>query len=282
MARAVANSKQAKASTKSKTSKTKGTITYSNLRVYNLVAAALFLIQGILVLVLSNPVKGVKPITANFLTEDKLSSSAAGHQVLVSASHHLFDLNIAYVVAAFFFISAIASLIIATWKRNEYEKDLNRRVNRSKWIEYSLSASTMMVAIAILAGVLDIASLLMIFALTAIMSLLGMTMELRNQNANTVDWANYSLGVLSGAIPWLVLLIYIWYAHVYGSGVPGFVYWIYGSLLLLFASFAINMYLQYKKLGHWSTYLYGERAYIILSFVAITALGWQVFAGTLK
>jgi hypothetical protein len=277
-----ADTKQAKVSTKRKTSKSKGKITFSTLRTYNLIAAILFFIQGILVLVLSDPIKGVKPITANFLAEDKLSSSAAGHQLLVSASHHLFDLNIAYVVAAFFFVSAIGSLIIALWKRNVYEKDLNRGVNRSKWIEYSVSASLMMVAIAMLTGVLDIASLLMIFALTAIMSLLGMTMELRNQDANTVDWANYTLGVASGSIPWLVLLIYIWNSHVYGSGVPGYVYWIYGTLLLLFASIAINMYLQYKKLGHWSTYLYGERAYILLGFVAKTALAWQIFAGTLK
>jgi hypothetical protein len=280
MARAA--TKQARDRKKTKSPKQKGTITYSKLRLYNLIAAALYLVQGILVLVLSDPVKGVQPITSNFLAEDKLASSAAGHQVLVSASHQLFDLNIAYIVATFFFISAIAHLIIATWKRRVYEKDLNRGVNRARWIEYSLSASTMMVGIAVLTGILDIASLIMVFALTAIMSLLGLTMELRNQDTSSVDWANYSIGVLSGAIPWLVLLIYIWNAHVYGSGVPGYVYWIYGSLLLLFASFAINMYLQYKKLGHWTTYLYGERAYLILSFVAITALGWQVFAGTLR
>jgi hypothetical protein len=139
-----------------------------------------------------------------------------------------------------------------------------------------------MVAIAILTGIFDLASLIMIFALTAIMSLLGLNMELRNQAAKKVDWANYSVGVVAGLVPWLVLLIYIWNAHVYGSGVPGFVYWIYVSLFILFASFAVNMYFQYKKLGHWSTYLYGERIYIVLSFVAKTALAWQVFAGTLR
>jgi hypothetical protein len=280
MARAAKN--QARVTKKNKSPRQKGTITYTKLRLYNLIAAFLYLVQGILVLALSDPVKGIKPITSSFLAEDKLASNAAGHQVLVSASHHLFDLNIAYIVAAFFFISALAHLIIATLKRRTYEKDLNNGVNRSRWIEYSLSASIMMVGIALLTGVLDIASLIMIFAFTAIMSLLGMVMELRNQEAKTVDWANYTIGVISGSIPWLVLLLYIWNAHVYGSGVPGFVYWIYGSLLLLFAAFAINMYLQYKKLGHWSTYLYGERAYLILSFVAISALGWQVFAGTLR
>ncbi|MCX6806068.1 MAG: hypothetical protein NTY56_01330, partial [Patescibacteria group bacterium] len=46
--------------------------------------------------------------------------------------------------------------------------------------------------------------------------------------------------------------------------------------------FALNMFLQYKKIGPWKNYLYGERVYIILSFVAKTALAWQVFTGTLR
>jgi hypothetical protein len=257
-------------------------ITFAKLRRYNFIAALLFLMQGILILVLSDPVKGLQSITTNFLAEDKLATSASGQQVLVSASHHLFDLNIAYIVAAFFFVSALAHLIVSTWKRKVYEGDLSRGVNRSRWAEYSVSVSIMVVAIAILSGVFDFASLLMIFALTAIMSLLAMVMELRNQDARQVDWANYTIGVAAGAIPWLVIVMYIWKSHVYGSGVPAYVYWIFGSILILAASSAINMYLQYKKLGHWSTYLYGERAYIFLSFVAKTALAWQIFAGTLR
>jgi len=35
-------------------------------------------------------------------------------------------------------------------------------------------------------------------------------------------------------------------------------------------SFAVNMVLQYAKVGPWKNYLYGERAYIILSLVAKT------------
>jgi hypothetical protein len=260
----------------------KSALSTGQLRKYNFIASAFLLIQGILVLILSSPSNGTQPITTNFLAKDQLASEAAGHPVLATASHHLFDLNIAYVVAAFFFISALAHLIIATWRRKAYEADLKRGINRARWIEYAFSASTMIVAIALLTGIYDFTSLLMIFVLVAIMSLLGLTMELRNQENKKVDWANYWVGILAGIIPWVVMLIYIWSAHVYGSGVPGFVYWIYGSLFVLFGTFVINMYLQYKRLGHWSTYLYGERLYIILSLIAKTALAWQVFAGTLR
>jgi hypothetical protein len=50
---------------------------------------------------------------------------------------------------------------------------------------------------------------------------------------------------------------------------------------LFFNSFAINMVLQYKKVGPWKDYLFGEKVYIVLSLLAKTALAWQIYAGTL-
>jgi hypothetical protein len=42
------------------------------------------------------------------------------------------------------------------------------------------------------------------------------------------------------------------------------------------------MALQYRRIGRWHDYLYGERAYMLLSLFAKSALAWQVFAGTLR
>jgi hypothetical protein len=42
-----------------------------------------------------------------------------------------------------------------------------------------------------------------------------------------------------------------------------------------------TMWLQYRRVGRWRSYLFGERAYFVLSLVAKSALAWQVFAGTL-
>ena len=54
------------------------------------------------------------------------------------------------------------------------------------------------------------------------------------------------------------------------------------QIAIFFNIFALNMFLQYKKVGKWKDYLHGERAYIILSLVAKSALAWQVFVGTLR
>lgn len=105
-------------------------------------------------------------------------------------------------------------------------------------------------------------------------------MELANQKTEKTSWSPFILGCISGGTPWVVLFAYF-IAAVSSVGVnpPTFVYLILFIYLILFNIFAINMVLQYKGLGRWKDYLYGERVYIIFSFVAKTILAWLVFAG---
>jgi hypothetical protein len=63
--------------------------------------------------------------------------------------------------------------------------------------------------------------------------------------------------------------------------VPGFVIAIFVTLLILFNSFAVNMWLQYRRVGRWRDPLFAEKAYLVLSLVAKSALAWQVYAGAL-
>ena len=60
---------------------------------------------------------------------------------------------------------------------------------------------------------------------------------------------------------------------------PAFVYAIIPTIFVFFNIFALNMFLQYKKVGPWKDYLFGERFYIILSLAAKTVLAWMIFSG---
>jgi hypothetical protein len=253
---------------------------FKNLRKWNIVMALLHLAQGIAVVLLSKDV--LYPVTTNYLTLDPLASANA--PVLVPATRNLFDINVAYIVAAFFFMSAIAHGSIATWYRKRYEANLEKGINKGRWIEYSLSASTMIVAIAMIAGIYDLSTLLMMFGLTAVMNLCGLVMELANNGKEQIDWTSYIVGCIAGILPWAVYAFYVYGSAQYGEGggPPNFVYAILVSIFLFFNVFALNMWLQYNKKGKWADYLYGEKAYIILSLVAKSALAWQVFAGTLR
>jgi hypothetical protein len=89
-------------------------------------------------------------------------------------------------------------------------------------------------------------------------------------------------GCIAGIVPWIVVAIYLLQPFS-DTPVqpPGFVYGIFISLFVLFNIFAVNQWLQYRRVGRWSDYLVGERAYVTLSLVAKSLLAWQVFAGTL-
>ena len=86
---------------------------------------------------------------------------------------------------------------------------------------------------------------------------------------------------IAGAVPWVAIAIYLAGAGSGGGDVPTFVYWIFGSIFVVFNIFAVNMFLQYRRLGPWKDYVFGEYSYIILSLTAKSLLAWQVFAGTL-
>jgi hypothetical protein len=136
--------------------------------------------------------------------------------------------------------------------------------------------------VALLVGIYDLSSLIMLFALTAVMNLLGLAMEVHNQNTTHTNWLTYTIGCFAGIVPWVVIAIYLIGGALSGSTAPTFVYVIFASIFLFFMSFAVNMYLQYQGKGKWSDYLYGERNYMVLSLVAKSALAWQVFGGTLR
>lgn len=249
-------------------------ITTRGLRKFNFIMAAFHAVQGVAILALSRSFD--IPITGSFLTFDTTS------RTLEPATTELFSLSVPLLVALFFFLSAAAHLFIATIYNKSYNADLSRGINKVRWIEYAASSSIMMVAIAMLVGVYDFTNLLMIFVLIAIMNLLGLVMEIHNQTTKKTSWLSYWIGCLAGIIPWIVIGFYFWLSAEQGSAPPTFVYWIFVSIFIFFSCFAVNMVLQYKKIGRWKNYLYGERAYIILSLVAKTLLAWQVFAGTLQ
>lgn len=248
-----------------------------NLRIFNLVMGFLHAIQGIAVLLISDPEKGIVPITINYLRFD------AQTQSLLPATEQITEVNIAWFVAIFFFMSSFAHFFISTVYRKTYEKNLLLGINKVRWFEYAFSASVMMLAISFLTGIYDLSSLVMIFTLDALMNLLGLAMEVHNSQKKEVNWLTYILGCIAGIIPWVVFGIYVYGATEFGGGnIPDFVYWIYVSIFIFFNSFAVNMILQYKKVGPWKDYLYGEKVYIMLSLVAKSLLAWQVFGGTLR
>lgn len=241
---------------------------FTRLKRYNWLMGALHAVQGVAVVALATDF--ALPVTAAF-PEGPPGTPAP-------AASTLFDISIAWGVAAFLFLSAFFHFLIAGPGANRYRDQLSRGQNQFRWIEYSLSSSIMIVLIAMLTGIGNIAALIAIFGVNAGMIFFGSAQERYEEPGGSL-WP-FWMGSALGIIPWIAIGIYL---ASPGSEAqpPGFVYGIFFSLFVFFNSFALTQWAQYKQVRRWKNYLAGERTYILLSLLAKSALAWQVFGGTL-
>jgi hypothetical protein len=260
-------------------------IKFEKLRKFNMIMGAFHLVQGLLMVVFALTVLGdINPafsitITQNFLNYDTVA------QRLFLDQKALFELPFGVLVGVFLLLSALAHALISFPKKinDMYNRDLLKGINKLRWFEYALSSSVMIVLISTLFGIYDIASLVLIFIVNAAMNLFGLDMELINSKraeGEKINWGPFIWGSLAGIAPWVAIVLYM-----LGSGnvtPPWFVWAIVATYFVAFNTFPVNMVLQYKKVGKWKDYLYGERTYIVLSLVAKSILAWLVLFGALQ
>lgn len=242
---------------------------FTRLRRYNLLMGVLHAAQAVAVIALATSF--ALPVTATFMT------GPPGTKAGPAAT--LFDVSIAWGCALFLLLSSAAHFIISSppvfpW----YRANLRLSRNYARWIEYSLSSSVMIVLIALITGISDIAALVALFGVNVSMILFGLLQEKYEKPGGGL--LPFWLGCIAGITPWIAIGIYL-VSPGNPANPPGFVYGIFVSLFVFFNCFALNQWLQYRRVGKWSDYLYGETVYITLSLVAKSLLAWQVFAGTL-
>lgn len=255
-------------------------LTFDKLWKWNLGAGIAHLIQAILMLACSQVVERIKnfktPLTTSFLTYNETCSC------LVTDVKNIGYVHIGPVTAVFLFLSAVAHfIIISPCYFKKYEAEIRRGINSARWYEYAVSSSLMIALIAMLFGVYDLATLLLLITCNASMNFFGLLMEELNQHtsSSSIIWSPFIFGCFAGVMPWVVVLMFFLGGGNY-SDIPGFVYGIFGAYLFFFNTFPVNMVLQYKKIGKWADYRYGEWVYIILSLSSKSLLAWIVFGGT--
>jgi hypothetical protein len=243
---------------------------FRNLRWWNIGVGLILAVQAVVLAILANDFR--LPITASYL------QGPPGSETTLT---RIGGLPLAWGTFAFMAISAASLLTIASpglfaW----YKRNLRYNRNYGRWIEYSVSSSLMIVLIAMLCGITDIAAMIAIFGVNASMILFGLLME-KYENPGEANWLSFWFGSFAGVIPWIAIVIYLISPGMSGTQPPGFVWGILASYFVFFMSFAVNMVLQYKRVGRWRYYLFGEKTYIVLSLTSKSLLTWLVFANTL-
>tara|TARA_Y100000389_G_C17416746_1_gene494209 strand:- start:542 stop:1408 length:867 start_codon:yes stop_codon:yes gene_type:complete len=163
----------------------------------------------------------------------------------------------------------------------QYKNMILNNKNPLRFIEYSFSASIMLISIALLNGVTDINLITSIGILTSACQLCGLAVEYV-ENIR-IKWLLHFTGWLQFC--WAYGII----GHAFfksidassdttGGGPPSFVYVIVILLFLLYSSFGFVQLVElscvinpYKK----------EQTYVILSLTAKLLLGWMIFSNVL-
>jgi len=239
--------------------------------------------QFVLMLLVSRTTSLFEPVVPTIrpiITDGKFSGTEPSSVLLVS-------FPLAYLIASFFLMSAIAHALAGWVIRDRYEAWLARGMNPLRWVEYAFSSTVMIVAIAYISFITDFPALVAIAGCNVAMNLFGWSMEAANEGRETVDWKHYIFGCIAGIMPWLAIFSILWAFSAQDglpaeAKIPAFVYVIIASLFVAFNIFAITMVLQYRKIGKWRDYLVGEKTYMVMSLVAKSLLAWQVWSGTLR
>ena len=247
------------------------------LRIYNVVAGSLHLLQAIFFSVILSTLSSqvLFAVTADYLAGPP-GFPIPPERVTV------FEVNIGAGVVAFLALSAFFHFLISSpWFFARYKNGLKNTHNYFRWVEYSLSSSIMIWLILAINGVTDIGALFAVFAINAAMIMFGALQE-KYERPGSGGLVPFIFGCMVGIVPWILILVYFLRpGSASDVAIPSFVVGIVISLFLFFNTFAINQWLQYKQVGKWKSYLQGERTYITLSLIAKTALAWQVFSGAI-
>jgi hypothetical protein len=240
----------------------------SNLRRWNIGLTVLHLGQAVAMLLLTNAF--AIGVISSF------PDGPPGTKGLTTTT--IFDVRIGWAIAIFLGLAGLDHLLTATLARDVYERDLGRGINRFRWAEYSVSATIMVIVISLYWGIVTINALIVIAGANVAMILFGWLQERMNPpGRSTTTMLPFWFGSLVGITPWLAMTANLFYV----SDAPAALFAILIVQGLFFFCFGLNQWLQYRGVGRWTDYAFGEKTYLVLSLGAKSLLAWQIFAVSL-
>ena len=252
-----------------------GTALGQKLQNFNRIAGVFHLVQALALFIILNSETKI-PVVTRFFAETP--------EGIRPQSEILFEFPVALIAPLFLLLSALAHLFVSSpWYVRRYERDIERGINHARWWEYAVSSSLMLVVLMMLGGIIEISAIVFIFTLNFVMNLMGLMMEKHNQLTEATNWFPFNVGVLAGIVPWIMGGIYfVVSTNNIADSIPAYAQFGFLLTFIFFNTFAVNMFLQYKRIGKWKAYEFGERAYIVLSLTSKSILGWVIVLGTLE
>jgi hypothetical protein len=249
------------------------------LRRFHLFSAAISVVIAVAAVFLLNDQ------TANFTTpysaKDPIAS--VNETVLGQANESVATIEVKYLVAKVFGVSAVLSLLLATLLRRKYEAGVVNSTSGIRWIAMGVSSALVLELVSVLAGVQDIVTLKLIAGLILLTTLLSWMAERDNKALSSPKWAAYVLSLFTGFLAWLPLIAAI--VGTYALGSERFGWHVYALVVLVlagFIGFARNLYRYIKYPKARAEYIFVEEKYLSNELFVKVALAAVVFIALIK
>lgn len=214
------------------------------------------------------------------------------------------ELSLAYLIFFFFMLSFLFQAVAGFFPQlYPFDELLSKGQHPLRFIEYSISAPLMLIAISLLCGVFDLYALIGIGVLCSVCQMFGLLAEYLAAIPKVKEKAGDEETALLKRIETQqeTINMYVWIAHIAGwicilgswipifasflvsnsqseTKAPEFVYAIVISMFIMFNLFGFN---QLFELSGFYSHEQAEVTYIMLSLIAKTLLGWMIFANVL-
>lgn len=260
-------------------SKVKG---WSGLRIYNMILFVIHIVIAIFLLIYfakirksSTPVAGINLDLFNHAFT--LNSDGSFYQVVSEKVLSVSEGGVETLIITFFAITAGFHLLYALNPGNIYLNAISKGNNFLRWIEYSISATIMIVIIALLSGVKDYSNyILLVVSSIAIMST-GQWFETATGKSK---WIPIVIGfiVLAGVF---ATIFYSFRKRLQEAKASGFKVpaWLYATVWVLFAFYASFGFVPIAQMIFKGDYVKYEYAYLTLSLLSKASLGILVAVG---
>ena len=179
------------------------------LRTFNLILGAIHLFLGIFVLTQRDQISPFVNELPIYRTTTIISSDANSYNV--GTEELKSRANLVNLIGTFFLITAFFHFLYASGANSWYKRMIEKGNNPLRWLEYSITATIMVVIISLAATVQEQNQLLLIIAGTVVIMLLGNVIERNIAEGNlwTAQFVTFLAWVLEGMIFWVIATSFI-------------------------------------------------------------------------
>lgn len=240
---------------------------------FNRAIGLVFLFQALLILFFTNSTSF--DITGAFLLRNPVTGTT------YTSVRSIMSIHIGILVAGTMLIPAFTHFFISLPSvAKVYWKNIQEGLQPIRWIEYATSSALMITIIALILGISDYKTLILLSALHGAVCFFGALAEKIHSSSRGTRSSLYALlmGSWYELLAWFVIV-----SHIVGSlildrdSVLTETIILFGLLTLLFSIFPLHLFLNILKKGPWKDYQFTERILIMTSLCVKSAFAWAIF-----